>query len=111
MNRLGSGFKPAGDFTLPSKEDMEHQTTTVIQAREVPASSATTANEKGSHISDPVPDHSLQLVLNKDTFVVHVQNPDEPGRTLCPFWWSQSRARVEIFNGSRDEVPEYVECP
>ena len=115
IQKLKSGFTPAGDFELPTITDMQTQNDAIRAARAVDQGSDDTESsglvQIASTVTNPQPlDERLPLILNISSMIVHLECENESGRTMCSFWWSKSKAKVQHRFGKLADVPEFTVC-
>ena len=114
LQKLGSGFRPAGDFELPTIADMQIQNDAIKAARTIDHGSIDKDSSVVLQTTTYIPhlrERMLPLILNTKSMVVHIESERERGRALCAFWWSQSKATIQHFSGKMADIPEFTVCP
>ena len=107
LGKLGSGFRPANDFELPSQPLLDEQNAIVSAARAGGGSSGTAS---GMQVSD-FRNQKVDLVLNMRTMVAHVESEHTHGRARCAFWRPHSKSDIQALQGTLEELPGYTACP
>ena len=109
LSKLESGFQLAGPFELLALSTILESKLSIDQrmsSHEPPCLEADLRTESVA-VKDS---DEYEFVLNDKSMVVHLRDDDEPGKTKCSFWWSQSRTSVMTVRGCRQQFMEYAKC-